>query len=149
VVLGTTTGTSSSLTSSCNAGNTAPEKVYTWTPAISGTAVIETCSTTQTTYDTVLYLRRGACLGAEVACNDDTTGCGTTTDVTNPHRGSRLTVAVTAGQTYYLIVDGWLGNKGAFRLSVVAPTTSTTTTSTTTTTTLPPPAAPTSVSVQP
>jgi hypothetical protein len=142
VFTGTTSG-ANSLTGSCGASGLSPERVYQWTPTVSGTANIETCSTTATTYDTVVYVRQGTCSsGTEFGCNDDTTGCGTTTDVANPHRGSRVTPAVTAGQTYFIVVDGYNGLSGDFRLAITPPvpgttTTTTTTTSTTTTTVSP------------
>src|SRR5438093_1031715 len=99
---GTTSGTSA-LAGSCGSSGTAPEQVFQWTPAVSGTATIQTCGA-GTTFDTVLYLRSGACAGGpEVAagCNDD--AC---TNATGLFRASRLTPTVTAGQTYYIVVDG-------------------------------------------
>jgi cysteine-rich repeat protein len=122
---GTFTGTTSGASAqagSCTSTSTAPEQVFVWTPSTSGTATVQTCSATQTTYDTVLYVRGGTCSGGtELACNDDTTGCGTTTDPTNPHRGSRVALTVTAGQSYYLIVDGFSGASGTFALTVFPP----------------------------
>jgi len=132
-VLGTTSG-ASQLSGSCSATTNAPETVYQWTPTVSGTATIQTCSTTQTTFDTVLYLRQGPCAsGTQVACNDDTTGCGTTTDVSSPHRGSVVTPTVTADQPYFIVVDGYSTSQGSFALTVTPPSGS----SATTTTTLP------------
>jgi hypothetical protein len=122
---GTFTGATSGasvVAPSCNPTGNSPERVYHWTPSVSGTALIQTCSTTATTYDTVLSVRRGGCTGTELVCNDDTTGCGTTTDVSNPHRGSRVSVAVTAGQTYAIVVDGFNGASGNFSLAVTPPT---------------------------
>lgn len=119
VVNGTTQGLSA-LAGSCNTSGNSPERVYTWTPARSGVATIETCSTTETTFDTVVYLR-DVCGGPDLVCNDDTTGCGTTTDVSNPHRGSRLTPSVVAGKRYFLVVDGYNGKAGDFRLAVTPP----------------------------
>jgi hypothetical protein len=85
-------------------------------------ATILTCSTTQTTFDTVLYVRRGTCTsGTEVSCNDDTTGCGTTTDVSNPHRGSTVSPTVVAGQVYFIVVDGYATGKGNFLLTLTPP----------------------------
>jgi hypothetical protein len=118
---GATSGPST-LAGTCVPTATAPERVYRWTPAASGTAIIQTCSTTATTYDTVLYVRSGTCTGTQLACNDDTTGCGTTTDVANPHRGSRITTTVSAGQTYFIVVDGYDGNQGSYSLRVTPPT---------------------------
>lgn len=117
---GTTTG-ASAYSGSCNTSNNSPEIVYRWTPARSGTATIETCDAVATTFDTVMYLKRGSCDAPEWLCNDDVQGCGTTTDVSNPHRGSRLSATVTAGETYYLFVDGFNGSKGTFHLTVKAP----------------------------
>src|SRR5947199_352955 len=131
---GTTSGTSV-LAGSCGSSGTAPEQVFQWTPAVSGTATIQTCGA-GTTFDTVLYLRSGACAsGPEVAagCNDD--ACANATGL---YRASRLTPTVTAGQTYYIVVDGYGGAQGIFSLTVTPPGASTTTTtpaSTSTTTT--------------
>lgn len=119
--LGTTVGTSTMAGPCANSG-TSPEQVYVWTPLRSGVATLETCSATETKYDTLLYLRTAPCnTGPILTCNDDTAGCGTTTDLTNPHRGSRIMPTVTAGQTYYVVVDGYNGAKGNYRLSVTAP----------------------------
>src|SRR5205823_7104249 len=130
---GATSGTSA-LVGSCGSSGTAPERVYQWTPAFSGTATIQTCGAA-TTFDTVLYLRSGACAsGPEMAagCNDD--AC---TNGTGLYRASRLTPTVTAGQTYFIVVDGYGGAQGTFSLTVTppAPTTTTTADPPTTTTT--------------
>src|SRR5213080_3699486 len=137
-VSGATSGTSA-LAGSCGSSGTAPERVYQWTPAVSGTATIQTCGA-GTTFDTVLYLRSGACAnGPEMAagCNDD--AC---TNAIGLYRASRLTPTVTAGQTYYIVVDGYGGAQGIFSLAVTPPASTTTTTAdpptTTTTTTRPP-----------
>src|SRR5437867_2228717 len=121
---GTTSGTSA-LAGSCGSSGTAPERVYQWTPAVTGTATIQTCGAA-TTFDTVLYLRSGACAsGPEVAggCNDD--AC---TNATGLNRASRLTPTVTAGQTYYIVVDGHGGAQGPFSLTVMPPAETPTTT---------------------
>jgi hypothetical protein len=104
---------------------TAPDQVYEWTPNRSGTATIFTCSQ-QTTFDTVAYVRTGLATGTELACNDDTDGCAVNHNAPNDFRhGSRLTLAVTAGQKYYLIVDGFTGSRGGsygqFELTVTPP----------------------------
>jgi hypothetical protein len=88
----------------------------------SGVATIQTCSPTQTTFDTVLYLRQGSCaLGAQVACNDDTQGCGITIDTANPFHGSRIAATVTAGQKYFIVVDAYASSQGTFALTVTPP----------------------------
>ncbi len=95
----------------------------------------------------MVYMRSDVCdTGTEVACNDDTPTCGTSDGCTasNDHHGSAITPTVTAGQTYFIIVDGFNGScggdRGNFALTVVAPggtppTTTTTSTSTSTTST--------------
>ena len=65
-----------------------------------------------------MYVRSGTCGGAQVACNDDTTGCGT--GEPNDHHGSTMTLTVTAGQTYYVFVDGYNGAAGAYSLTVAS-----------------------------
>src|SRR5437867_272658 len=96
-----------------------------------------------TSFDTVLYLRTGTCAsGPEVAagCNDD--ACP---NASGASIASRITPTVTAGQTYFIVVDGYGGTQGSFSLTVTPPGASTTTTTTTpppttttaTTTTLP------------
>src|SRR5207247_2122467 len=121
---GTTSGTSSQAGSCGNSGSS-PELVFRWTPTVSGTATIETCGA-GTSFDTVLYRRSGLCASAsEVGCNDD--GCSNSTGL---FRASRLTPAVTAGQTYFIVVDGYGGAQGAFSLTVTPPAAATTTTTT-------------------
>src|SRR5204863_98667 len=124
---GTTSG-ASALAGSCGSSGTSPERVYQWTPAVSGTATIQTCGA-GTTFDTVLYLRSGACAsGREVAagCNDD--AC---TNATGMYRASRLTPSVAAGQTYFIVVDGYGGAQGIFSLAITPPASTTTTTTST------------------
>ncbi len=139
---GATSGTGA-LAGSCGSSSTAPEQVFQWTPAVSGRATIQTCGA-GTTFDTVLYLRSGACAsGPEMAagCNDD--AC---TNATGMYRASRLTPSVAAGQTYFIVVDGYGGAQGIFSLAITPPASTTTTTadppatstSTSTTTTRPP-----------
>jgi hypothetical protein len=91
---GTTSG-ASSLTGTCSSTAGSPERVYRWTPARSGPAVIETCGT-GTGFDTVLYLRTGSCAaGQTIGCNDDIAGCAIASGAS---LGSRLTPTVTAGR---------------------------------------------------
>jgi YVTN family beta-propeller protein len=141
---GTTAGTST-LAGTCAQSDNSPEKVFQWTPSASGTATIFTCGASGTNFDTVVYLRQGTCGGTQIACNDDTAGCATSDGTPNAgQHASRITPTVTAGQTYFIVVDGWNGRSGNFQLTIVAPTppvptttsTTVTTTSSTTSTTL-------------
>jgi hypothetical protein len=115
-VTGQTSGTSALAAGCVPSSNLSPEVVFAWTPSASGSATIATCGT-GTSYDTVLSLRRGSCTnGAELGCNDD--ACAISGGA---NRGSRITAAVTAGETYYIVVDGYNGRSGAFTLTVTPP----------------------------
>jgi hypothetical protein len=91
--------------------------VLAWTPAQSGTATISTCGDDTTSFDTGLYVRTAGCegAGAALACDDDSAGCATTSD---PQKGSRVQLAVTAGTTYFIVVDGYNGARGSFTVNV-------------------------------
>jgi hypothetical protein len=115
---GTTTGGASQVGGACGTSGNSSERVFAWTPATSGTAQLSTCGASATSYDTILYVRNARCDGAELACNDDTPGCGT---ASNTYHGSRLALSVTAGQTYVIVVDGYNGRNGTFTLSLVPP----------------------------
>jgi lysyl oxidase len=119
--VGETSGAGSQA-GSCSDSGVAPERVYQWTPAVSGSATIGTCGDA-TAYDSVVYVRGGACEGgAELACNDDTPGCAVADGTTGAdHHGSSVVTAVTANQTYFIFVDGFAGKGGAYGLTVVPP----------------------------
>jgi YVTN family beta-propeller protein len=131
---GTTAG-ASTLAGTCAQSDNSPEKVFQWTPSVSGTASIFTCSPSGTNFDTIVYVRQATCGGTQIACNDDTAGCGTGDGAANAgQHASRVTPTVTAGQTYFIVVDGWNGRSGNFQLTITPPTPPA---STTTSTTLP------------
>ena len=147
---GTTSGTSALEASCPGTQPTGPERIFQWTPAGSGMATIQTCGA-GTNFDTVLYMRTVSCANsaADVDCNDDPPNSEPPCTIsTGQNRGSRITPIVLAGQTYFIVVDGFKGAQGNFTLTVTPPptlsttsttsttrpsTTSTTTTSTTTT----------------
>lgn len=103
---GVTSG-ASNVAGRCAATATAPEQTFSWTPATSGVATIQTCGSA---LDTVVYLRTGSCGGANVACDDDTCGFQ-----------SSIRPVVVAGQPYTIVVDGFDGSAGAFTLTVTPP----------------------------
>jgi hypothetical protein len=91
--------------------------VFAWTPSRSGPATLSTCGTGATSFDTVLYVRTGTCggAGAALACDDDAAGCAIDGDA---QKGSRVALGVTAGTTYFIVVDGYNGARGSFTLDV-------------------------------
>lgn len=106
VFVGSTIGGTAALASSCGDDVFAPERIFRWTPSVSHLATIQTCGGT-TNYRTTLYIRESTCLGPDLACNRG--ACGD---------GSRITVPVVAGTTYYIVVDGFLADAGGFTLTV-------------------------------
>jgi hypothetical protein len=85
-----------------------------WTPATSGTLVLDTLGSN---FDTVLAVYVGSQVSSltTLGSNDDTESHDN-----NPtpqrKRTSTVTVAVTAGRTYYIAVDGWMdeGDAGGY-----------------------------------
>jgi hypothetical protein len=93
--------------------------VYQFTPDQTGAWSVRTCSPF-TFFDTIVSLRGGTCTsGSQIACNDDFNGC-TINDGTS--RGSRVAPLLSAGQTYYIVVDGFGGAAGNFLLTVAPAT---------------------------
>jgi len=112
VVSGTTSG-SSTMSSTCGGGG-APEQVWTYTPQVSGSVTISSCGSS---FDTVVSVLQNACPGgSQVTCDDNTSiWCpnGTT--------HSYVTWNATAGQTYYVVVDGAGSGQGWYNLRVSPP----------------------------
>ncbi len=77
---------------------------YAWIAPATGTFQFDTFNSN---YDTVLYVLDG-CGGAELGCNDQAGG----TDQ------SSLTLPVTAGVPYVVVVDGWDGSTGLHDLNI-------------------------------
>jgi hypothetical protein len=101
---GTTVGRANNYSGTCSA-NTAPDVVYAITAARSGTVTVDTVGSA---FDTTLYVGN-VCGGSTLGCNDDTAGLGLQ---------SRVAFAAVAGTTYYVIVDGYNANSGAYVLNV-------------------------------
>ena len=78
-------------------------------PATTRTVGANTC--TGTTWDSVVYLRKGAASSGDVACSDDVASCGTGLQ-------SSFTNAAAVGPgLFWLTVDGYLTNSGAYTLT--------------------------------
>lgn len=89
-------------------GSFAPDVIYSLTPPSSNTFLISTCSSA---FNTLLEIRSGGlCPGTtQIACAD--AGCG---------GSAELIVNLSAGVTYYIILDGWGTQSGAYALNVEA-----------------------------
>ncbi len=102
---GSTSARDARTSGSCE-GRNSPEAAFTWTAPASGAYTFDTVGST---YDTVLYVRDGLCVGAELGCNDDAAGLGLR---------SLVTARLAEGQTVTIFVDGYGGDSGSFVLNI-------------------------------
>jgi hypothetical protein len=88
-------------------GSTSPDVVYSYTPVGNITISIDLCSSS---YDTKVYVYENS-VGNLVACNDD--ACGS-----DGFRSELESVDLIAGNTYYIVVDGYFGDCGEYFMMV-------------------------------
>ncbi len=88
-------------------GSTSPDVVYSYVPSSNGAITAEVCNSL---YDTKIYVFENA-VGNVVACNDD--ACGS-----DSFKSMVECVPVVAGNTYYIVVDGYFGDCGTYELTV-------------------------------
>lgn len=91
-------------TAACGAGAGSPDYAATFTPFFAGTYSFDTQGSD---FDTVLAVYEGVCGLKELACNDDDMGIT-----------SLVAMPLEAGQQVTVVVDGFGGSQGSFRLSV-------------------------------
>jgi hypothetical protein len=92
-------------------GSTSPDAVYRYDCVYSAVVTIDLCASL---YDTKVYVYENEYTpGFPLDCNDDSPGCGP-----NGYR-SWLMVEFTAGNTYYIVVDGYTGACGIYELYIV------------------------------
>ncbi len=86
-------------------GDGVSDLTFQWTAPRKGRYDIST----EAAFDTLLTVHTGACGGEEIACNDDVSGS----------RQARLTIALEACETVFVVVDGFgASDVGAVRLRV-------------------------------
>jgi len=105
VATGRTAG-ASALSGSCG-GGAAPERTFLWRAPRAGAYTFDTAGSS---FDTLLHVRDGGCLGRELACNDDT--------LNGVVQRSTVTLELAAGQAVAVIVDGFDVGLGDFALNV-------------------------------
>ncbi|MHC4784900.1 MAG: hypothetical protein ACYTE6_02940 [Planctomycetota bacterium] len=96
----------------CTFHSDSPDVVYAYTPAQDEVINISTC--VNSAYDTKLFVYENA-EGNVVACNDD--WCSTPS-YPDPYVAHIEALPVFAGNTYYIIVDGWGGWGGVYTLDI-------------------------------
>ena len=102
VATGSTAGQGNDFTPGC-VMSSAADVAFVWTALVGGTYTFDTVGST---YDTVLYARED-CMGATLACNDDTV-----------MTQSQISLDLVAGQSVMLVVDGWNNSTGNYVLNV-------------------------------
>ncbi len=105
-ISGSTTGKANDFSPSCSSSSAAPDIAHEL--FIPGDLASLTVNTNGSGYDTVLYIRRGECSAADFACDDDG-GTGLQSQIVKSN--------VPAG-LYYILVDGFSTNAGAYTLSI-------------------------------
>jgi hypothetical protein len=105
-VTGSTTGKSNLSVASCESNTNQPDVGHFFLTCPSFTYTIDASTCTNTSFDSVLYLKTGSATSADVACSDDVSGCGAN------NFQSRITgAAVVGGNVHWIIVDGF-GSSG-------------------------------------
>lgn len=99
---GTTVGYTDDYRPTCLLAGGAPDVVYSYTPAYDLVLAISLCGSS---YDTGLYVYDSSL--NEIACNDDF--CGLQSEIDG--------VAMSAGNTYYIVIDGYGASSGEYVLS--------------------------------
>lgn len=95
----------------CPWGGSAPDVVYAFTPAVDMFITIDLC---ESSYDTKVFVYENTA-GNLVACNDD--GCDGP-NYPNPWLSYLECVPLSAGETYYIVVDGYSQDCGDYVLRV-------------------------------
>ncbi len=91
-------------------GSTAPDVVYSYTPAVDEDIDITLCNGSE--YDTKLYLYENEVTpGAPFACNDDE--CP-------GYVSELLGLSITGGNTYFIVIDGYDTEAGNYVLDITA-----------------------------
>ncbi len=107
---GTTAGYTNDYDEVCPyTGSTSPDVVYAYTPTATGAITADLCNSS---YDTKVYVYDSSL--ALLACNDDFYFG----DPCFAYSSRVEDVAVSAGETYYIIVDGYGGSFGDYQLDV-------------------------------
>lgn len=94
-------------------GSTSGDAVYKYTAGKNECIAISLCD--GSAYDTKVYVYANDCSGAAIACNDDS--CATP-NYPDPYVSELGNIQLVAGQTYYIVVDGYDGDCGEYTLVV-------------------------------
>ena len=109
---GTTAGKTNQSIAGCESQTTQPDQAYYFLSCPSRTYTVGANTCTGTAFDSVVYLRSGRANTADLACSDDSSGCGNGLQ-------SRFTGATVSGANLqWLIVDGFgTSGNGSYTLT--------------------------------
>ena len=99
-------------------GSLSPDVVYSYTPSIDENLSIDLCGE-GTDYDTKLYVYENAA-GNLLACNDDACSNSTTNYLSALTEELGSAVPMSAGNTYYIVVDGYGSQFGNYELNITS-----------------------------
>jgi hypothetical protein len=107
---GTTAVYTNDYLGSCGTDNPrkAPDVVYSYSPSYNEDITISLCGSS---FDTRLYVFENIAAN-EIACNDDYTGCGNQSQIDD--------LSLTAGNTYFIVVDGWKQESGSYDIEITS-----------------------------
>ncbi|MBD3402610.1 hypothetical protein GF420_06920 [candidate division GN15 bacterium] len=107
---GTTVGYTNDYDEVCTfTGSTAPDVVYSYTPATTEWVDMEIC---QSDYDTKMYIYENTVTpGSPFACNDD--ACGS-----DGYKSELPGLQLVGGNTYYIVIDGYGSSSGTYFLNI-------------------------------
>lgn len=119
---GTTLGAVNDYDEVCPySGSTAGDVVYAYTPAANEIVEVTVCTNGgDAFYDTKIYVFENTCVTPSLACNDDS--CQAPSYTSGAHNSSLNGVSMNAGNTYYIVVDGYGGEEGDYSLHLEAGT---------------------------
>ena len=110
---GDTCGFADDYDEACESPATAPDVVYSFTPASDMLVDISLCR--DSAYDTKLYVYEGTCTSPRVGCNDDS--CSTPSQP-NAWVSELMGLSLAGGTTYHIIVDGWGNDCGTYTIDI-------------------------------
>jgi large repetitive protein len=101
---GSTAGLAHDFQPSCTSSTSGPDKVYVL--SVPGELVSLQVDTVGSSFDSMLAIKQTTCTGTEIGCHGALTYNAT------------ITVSDVAPGSYFVIVDGWAGQSGAYTLNV-------------------------------
>ena len=117
---GTTAGAVNDYDEVCPyTGSTSGDVVYSYTPSTTEVVDISVCTNGgDAFYDTKIYVYENTCATPSHACNDD--ACQAPSYTSGAYNSELVGVTFTAGNTYYIVVDGYGGDEGDYNLHLEA-----------------------------